>query len=82
MKLIAPDYYTSFRCIADKCKHNCCKGGWIISIDEDTLEYYRTVTGPLGDRLKQASMKMPKPLVLFWMHRGHVLCSMKTASAT
>ena len=52
MKLVAPDYYTGFKCIADKCKHNCCKGGWIISIDEDTLEYYRSVTGPLGDRLK------------------------------
>ena len=52
MKLMAPDYYTSFKCIADKCKHNCCKGGWIISIDEDTLEYYRSVTGPIGERLK------------------------------
>ncbi len=54
MKLMAPDYYTSFKCIADKCKHNCCKGGWIISIDEDTLEYYHSVTGPIGERLKAA----------------------------
>ena len=61
MKLMAPDYYTSFKCIADKCMHNCCKGGWIISVDEDTLEYYHSVTGPMGERLKR--------LALFWIRR-------------
>lgn len=52
MKLIAPDYYKNFKCIADKCKHSCCIG-WVIDVDADTLEYYHTVDGPLGERLKK-----------------------------
>lgn len=51
MKLIAPDYYSKFKCIADQCKHSCCIG-WVIDVDLDTLEYYHSVTGPLGERLK------------------------------
>ena len=42
MKLIAPDYYTDFRCIADKCRHNCCIG-WEIDIDEYTRSYYEEI---------------------------------------
>lgn len=52
MKLIAPDYYTKFKCIADRCKHSCCIG-WIIDVDADTLAYYHSITGPLGERLKK-----------------------------
>lgn len=52
MKLIAPDYYTKFKCIADRCKHSCCIG-WVIDVDPDTLAYYHSVTGPLGERLKK-----------------------------
>ena len=52
MKLIAPDYYTQFTCIADRCQHSCCIG-WEIDIDEDTYETYRAVTGPFGDRLRE-----------------------------
>ena len=51
MKLIAPDYYENFTCIAGKCKHSCCIG-WEIDIDEDTLERYRAVKGVFGERLK------------------------------
>ena len=42
MKLYAPSYYKSFKCIADKCRHSCCIG-WEIDIDDDTFEYYKTV---------------------------------------
>ncbi len=52
MKLIAPDYYTEFQCIADQCRHNCCIG-WEIAVDPDTLEYYHTITGLLGERLQK-----------------------------
>ncbi len=52
MKLIAPDYYTKFRCIADRCRHSCCIG-WEIDIDEDTYEYYKTIDGCLGNRMKE-----------------------------
>ena len=50
MRLIAPDYYPQFRCIADKCRHSCCIG-WEIDIDPDTREKYRHVPGPFGERL-------------------------------
>ena len=51
MKLIVPDYYPRFRCIAGDCKHSCCIG-WEIDIDEDTLEQYNAVDGDLGRRLQ------------------------------
>ena len=51
MKLFAPDYYTKFKCIADKCRHSCCIG-WEIDVDEDTLDYYGTIGGQFGERLK------------------------------
>ena len=34
MRIIAPDYYREFHCIADKCRHSCCIG-WEIDIDAD-----------------------------------------------
>lgn len=53
MKLIAPDYYSEFRCIADKCRHSCCIG-WEIDIDPDTRRKYRSVPGAFGKRLNDA----------------------------
>lgn len=52
MKIIVPDYYPRFRCIAGDCKHSCCIG-WEIDIDEETLDTYRTVDGELGKRLRE-----------------------------
>lgn len=53
MKLIAPKYYKEFKCIADKCKHNCCREGWEIDIDKKTAEYYKSLPGELGDKLRK-----------------------------
>lgn len=52
MKIIAPDYYREFRCIADKCRHSCCIG-WEIDIDPDTRAEYRRVAGAFGTRLNE-----------------------------
>ena len=52
MKLIAPNYYETFTCIADRCKHSCCIG-WEIDIDEDTLRDYQSVEGAFGERLRE-----------------------------
>lgn len=51
MLYVKPDYYNSFRCIADKCKHNCCIG-WEIDIDPDTLDYYLSLNDSLGEKLQ------------------------------
>ena len=52
MLTVYPDYYPAFRCIAGACKHSCCIG-WEIDIDEESLAKYRTLSGPLGDRLQR-----------------------------
>ena len=52
MKLIVPDYYEKFACIAGKCKHSCCIG-WEIDIDEETLADYQSVGGAFGERLRE-----------------------------
>ncbi len=51
MKIIAPDYYNNFKCLAHKCRHNCCIG-WEIDIDIDTIQKYKDVTGDFSKRLK------------------------------
>lgn len=52
MKTIVPSYYPRFRCIADRCRHNCCIG-WEIDIDEETYERYCAVDGAFGARLRE-----------------------------
>jgi len=52
MKLIAPDYYENFACVAGECKHSCCVG-WEIDIDEETLACYEAVEGAFGERLRK-----------------------------
>lgn len=52
MKLIAPDYYASFSCIGSECKHNCCIG-WEIDVDDFSFSYYKSLTGNLGEKLKE-----------------------------
>ncbi len=52
MKKIAPNYYKSFFCIADRCRHSCCIG-WEIDIDEDSLAYYKSIDGEFGKKLAQ-----------------------------
>ena len=51
MKTVMPDYYSSFRCIADQCHHTCC-AGWEIDVDAEALARYGKVQGPLGEKLK------------------------------
>lgn len=47
---IYPDYYKSFKCIADKCKHNCCIG-WEIDIDNNTYDFYKTLTSDFAKKI-------------------------------
>lgn len=51
MKNVFPNYYHKFKCIAEKCKHNCCIG-WEIDIDEETLELYNALETTLGDKIR------------------------------
>ncbi len=49
---IVPNYYNKFRCIADKCKHNCCIG-WEIDIDEETMKLYNSLDTYMGERIRE-----------------------------
>lgn len=50
MKIYVPEYYRSFKCIAEKCRDNCCIG-WGIDIDEVSLEKYKNLKNPEGERI-------------------------------
>lgn len=56
MKEYMPDYYRDFRCIAGKCKDNCCIG-WDIMIDDESYERYQNVETPLKHRLEDGIKK-------------------------
>ena len=51
MNQLVPNYYHLFKCIADKCRHNCCIG-WEIDIDSDTAEYYKGLQAPIGEKIR------------------------------
>ncbi|MBQ3008502.1 MAG: flagellin lysine-N-methylase [Oscillospiraceae bacterium] len=53
MRVYAPDYYKDFHCLAGDCKHSCCIG-WEIDIDSETLDYYNSVEGQFGQRLRNS----------------------------
>lgn len=52
MKNIYPSYFEKFRCIADKCPDSCCRG-WDVVVDDETNEFYKTVVGEFGEKLKR-----------------------------
>ena len=52
MTNIDAEIYSEFKCKADKCNHSCCKG-WEIDIDEDTLQYYKSLDSELGNEIRQ-----------------------------
>lgn len=47
----APDFYDSFRCIADKCTDTCCIG-WEIDIDETSAARYTSLKNDFGNTLR------------------------------
>lgn len=51
MKIRVPDYYYEFKCIADKCPDTCCTN-WDVVVDDDTSDFYGTVKGELGEKLR------------------------------
>lgn len=50
MKLITPSFYKNFKCIAGACPDSCCQG-WEVDADEDSLAYYKTLSGSLRARI-------------------------------
>ena len=52
MRITKPDYFDRFRCIAGACPDSCCKE-WDVQVDSASAAMYRSLSGPLGDRLRE-----------------------------
>ena len=52
MEIYAPDYYKSFSCIANECKHTCC-AGWEIDIDDETLKKYKACKNSFAEQIME-----------------------------
>lgn len=52
MEVMYPAYFAQFHCIAAACPDSCCKE-WEVDVDDTAAAYYRTLSGTLGDRLRQ-----------------------------
>ncbi len=50
MILKTPYYYKDFKCIAGDCPDSCCQG-WEVDADDESLEYYNTITGDIRNRI-------------------------------
>lgn len=50
MKLVVPSFYKDFKCIAGECPDSCCQG-WEVDVDRDSLEYYKTLSGEIRNRI-------------------------------
>lgn len=50
MKLVTPSFYKNFECIAGDCPDSCCQG-WEVDADEESLSYYKTLSGSLREKI-------------------------------
>lgn len=65
MRLRAPHYYKNFKCIANKCKNNCCKAGWEIDIDKLSANVYKNTDSDFGKKLNSnINFKEPVHFIL------------------
>lgn len=60
--------FASFRCTADSCPDTCC-AGWEVDLDEDILQTYTTMPGPLGQELR-SRIKEEDGYTFFEMEQG------------
>jgi len=68
--IIKPDYYDTFRCLMGACSDTCC-AAWDIVIDEKSAEFYRSVPGPTGDRIRSSMRTDEDGDLCFSVEGGH-----------
>lgn len=69
MKIVTPDYYKDFRCIAGYCTDTCC-AGWDVDVDEASYKYYKKVKGSFGKRLKSVMVPSEEGGCTFTLNNG------------
>lgn len=67
--MLVPKYFPKFKCIAARCRHNCCIG-WEIGVDEDTLQKYRALKGQMGHAIREGLLKDDEGVTLRLNERG------------
>lgn len=50
MILKTPSFYKDFKCIAGDCPDSCCQG-WEVDADDESLGFYKTLTGDIRNRI-------------------------------
>ncbi len=52
MKHLAPACFRAFACAGGACPDSCCRAGWEIIPDEESLNRYAALPGPEGERVR------------------------------
>ena len=52
MKHLAPTIFRAFACAGGACPNSCCRAGWEIVPDEETLKLYEKLPGEAGARVR------------------------------
>ena len=63
MKHLAPKSFRAFACAAGACPDSCCRAGWEIVPDEETLKLYQSLPGPDGERARAGIVPNDEPLL-------------------
>lgn len=69
MKIVTPEYYKDFKCIAGDCTDTCC-AGWDVDVDPKAYEYYKKVEGQFGNRLKSVMVPDEEGGCTFTLNNG------------
>ena len=69
MQIYKSAYFDSFRCIAGRCPDSCCKE-WDVQVDDRSAAFYRSISGPLGDRLRQVLVDDPESGTVMTIENG------------
>ena len=63
MKHLAPSFFRAFACAGGRCPDSCCRAGWEIVPDEETLKLYKTFGGAAGARVQAGITSGNEPLL-------------------
>ena len=69
MQIYKSAYFDSFRCIAERCPDSCCKE-WDVQVDDRSAAFYRSLPGPLGERLRQVLVDDPETGTVMTIENG------------
>ena len=58
MKLLSVDNYIDFKCLGGECPISCCGGNWQIIVDDDAYNFYISVEGELGEKIRNGIKKV------------------------